>query len=140
MRSVAAGLLIVGSAVLAGCGVDSTEACGRAMAEFGPTLERLAAEIADEGDVLDGLTCDTDGDPVAWLGVDFPYAAQSVGPDEVRARLVESGWERDEQLDDPYFEDEGFAVGEVGYEAIVSTYTEGTVSVTFYSPLWSPDD
>lgn len=72
MRSVAAGLLIVGSAVLAGCGVDSTEACGRAMAEFGPTLERLAAEIADEGDVLDGLTCDTDGDPVAWLGSTFP--------------------------------------------------------------------
>ncbi|MHA7132352.1 hypothetical protein [Oerskovia turbata] len=84
------------------------------------------------------------------MGVDFPHGPESVGLDEVRARLVEAGWERDEQLDDPYVddpyvddpyvEDEWFVGGEVGFEAVVSSYAEGTVSVTFYSPLWSPDE
>jgi hypothetical protein len=139
MRSAVAGLSIVGSAFLAGCGVDGAEACEQAMAEYWPTLEQLGAKIAEGRGVISGAVCDTDGAPVEWLGVDFPYGPESVGLDEVRARLVESGWERDEHLDDPYFEDEGFAGGEVGYEAIVSSYGEGTVSVAFFSPRWSPD-
>ncbi|UKJ63292.1 hypothetical protein H1Q78_16705 [Cellulosimicrobium cellulans] len=138
MRARTAVLTLLTTAVapcLAGCGTSGDEACERAVAAYGSTLEELARDLATEGGSTGEIWCDTDGPGIAVVDVEADR------PNDFRAEtrrlrdaLVSRGWAPG-RVDDRA---ETFERPQDDYSATLETFLDGSISVSFSSPQWSP--
>ncbi|MFF2268541.1 hypothetical protein ACFVTZ_09745 [Cellulosimicrobium cellulans] len=121
---------------LAGCGMSGDEACEQTVAAYGSTLEELARDLATEGGSPGEIWCDTDGPGIAVvdLEADRPndFRAETR---RLRDALVSRGWEPTGQVDDRA---ETFERPQDDYSATLETFLDGSISVSFSSPQWSP--
>ncbi len=139
MRTRAAMLAFLTATVaawLAGCGTSGDEACRRAVDAYGSTLEELARDLATEGGSPGEIWCDTDGPGIAVVDVEADR------PNDFRAEtrrlrdaLASRGWEPTGRVDDGA---ETFERPQDGYSATLETFLDGSISVSFSSPQWSP--
>lgn len=124
------------AACLAGCGTSGDEACERAVAAYGSALEELARDLTTEGGSPGEIWCDTDGPGIAVVDVeaDRPNGFRAETR-RLRDALVSRGWEPTGRVGDGA---ETFERSPDGYTTTLETFLDGSISVSFSSPQWSP--